>query len=79
MRHGFSLKRLAPKKRAWASPALWAGITIGIGGALALALAPRKGKALRAQVKDKLTGKTPEEGAPPPGAEHVEQLPPPNR
>lgn len=71
MRHGFSLKNLSPKKSAWKSPALWAGITLGIGGALALALRPKKGKALRAQVKEELTGR-PEEKA----AENVSQLRP---
>lgn len=59
MRHGFSLKRLAPKKSAWTSPALWAGIGIGLTGALALALRPKTVKALGAQVKQTLSGGTP--------------------
>lgn len=56
MRHGFSMKLLSPKKSAWKSPALWAGITLGVGGAIALALRPKKGKALREQVKEELKG-----------------------
>lgn len=80
MRHGFSLKNLSPKKSAWKSPALWAGIGLGITGAIALALAPKKGKALRAQVKEKLAGSADDEKAPvdPEKASPLADVSPPN-